>query len=186
MEEDKDIIVRCQIGKLEDFAFLYDKYAKKIYSFVYFKIQHQETAEDLVTQVFIKALEKISSFDISKGTFQAWIYQIARNKVIDHYRTVKKVSNIDDVWDLQDGTDIERDIDIKNRLLDVEEYLKNLKAEQREVIIMRVWQDMSYKEIAEALGKTEASCKMKFSRTINKLRDEMPLAAFVSFLLMRL
>lgn len=186
MEEDKDIIARCQIGKLDDFAVLYDKYAKKIYSFVYFKTQHRQTAEDLVTQVFIKALENINNFDIGKGTFQAWLYQIARHKVIDHYRTAKKDVDINDVWDLEDGSDIKKDIDIKNKLSQVEDYLKELKSEQREIITMRVWQDMSYKDIAEAMGKSEAACKMMFSRAINTLRQEMPLAVFVSLFLIRL
>lgn len=186
MEEDKDIIANCQIGRLDDFAILYDKYVKKIYSFIFFKTQHKETAEDLVTQVFIKALENINNFNIGKGTFQAWLYQIARNKVIDHYRTMKKDIDIEDVWDLASDSDIERDIDIKNKLADVEEYLKNLKREQREIIIMRVWQGMSYREIAEALGKTEASCKMKFSRAINTLREEMPLALYIALLITKL
>jgi RNA polymerase sigma-70 factor (ECF subfamily) len=185
MLEDKDIIARCQIGKLEDFALLYDKYAKKIYSFIYFKTQHKETAEDLVTQVFIKALENINKFEISKGTFQAWIYKIARNKVIDHYRTAKHDTDIEDIWDLEDDSDVQRDIDTKQKLIKVDEYLKKLKSDQREIISMRVWQEMSYQEIAAALGKSEASCKMAFSRAINKLREEMPLAILISLLMMR-
>jgi len=63
--------------------------------------------------------------------------------------------------------------------------LAKLKSEQREIIIMRIWQDMSYAEIAEALYKSEGSCKMAFSRAINTLRREMPLEIFIMFLLLR-
>jgi len=185
MERDEQIAIqKCQKGDLGKFGILYDKYIKKIYDFIYFKTHHKETAEDLTSQTFFKALNKINSFKLEDGFFSAWLFQIARNTVIDHYRTQKYNLDIDEVWDLSDETDIERDIDTKEKLKDVEKYLEKLTREQREVIIMRIWQEMSYKEIAEATGKTEASLKMMYSRTINKLRQEMPLAIFISMLLL--
>ncbi len=187
MERDEPTIIQaCQKGRPEEFGQLYDKYIKKIYDFVYYKTHHKETAEDLTSQSFMKALEKISSFDCDKGTFQAWLYQIARNTVIDYYRTKKSDLDIEDVWDLSDDEDLERDFDTKQKLEKVEKYLKKLKAQQREIVIMRVWQGMSYQEIAEVLDKSEDSCKMMFSRTIRRLREEMPLVIFFSFLLLEL
>jgi len=106
MDNEKDIIVSCQQGDLEKFSWLYDKYIKKIYDFIYFKTTHKETAEDLTSQTFFKALEKIKTFNSDKGTFSAWLYQIARNTVIDHYRTMKKTVDIDDVWDMAEDQDI--------------------------------------------------------------------------------
>jgi len=185
MDNEKDIIVSCQQGDLEKFSWLYDKYIKKIYDFIYFKTTHKETAKDLTSQTFFKALEKIKTFNSDKGTFSAWLYQIARNTVIDHYRTRKKTVDIDDVWDMAEDQDIERDIDVQEKLKSVEKHLAKLKSEQREIIIMRIWQDMSYAEIAEALDKSEGSCKMAFSRAINTLRREMPLEIFIMFLLLR-
>jgi RNA polymerase sigma-70 factor (ECF subfamily) len=173
----------CQKGDLEQFSFLYDKYIRKIYDFVYYKTNHRESAEDIVSLVFLKAIEKINTFKSDKGTFQAWLYQIARNTVIDHYRTKKQADNIDDYWSLADNTDIERDTEAKFKLEQVDEYLKKLKPRQREIIIMRVWQEMSYKEIAETFSQSEASCKMSFSRAISRLRKEMPLEMLVYLLL---
>lgn len=183
IDNEKNIIKSCQRGDLEKFAWLYDKYIKKIYDFVYYKTTHKETAEDLVSVIFMKALEKIGGFNFDKGTFQAWIYQIARNTVIDHYRTKKIDANIEDVWDLAGNEDLERDIDVQEKLKKVEQYLSKLKSEHREIIIMRVWQGMSHKEIATILGKSEASCKMKYSRAITTLRKELPLALYVYLLL---
>ena len=172
-------IQECQTGDLEQFGLLYDKYIRKIYDFVYYKTQHNETAEDIVSQVFMKAIKKIKSFKINRGTFQAWLYQIARNTVIDHYRTKKQDKNIDDVFDLASNTDIERDTEAKFKLEEVEEYLRDLKSEQRDIIIMRVWQGMSYADISQVMNKSEASCKMMYSRAIGKLRSEVPLAFLV-------
>lgn len=177
--EDKEIIKRCQKGDLKQFGLLYDKYAKKIYDFVYFKTFHKETAEDIVSNVFLKGLENIKNFDAAKGTFSAWLYAIARNTVIDHYRAKKTHVNIEDVWDLGESEDFAGAIDNKDTLFKVKKYLEKLEPAQREIVIMRVWQEMSYEEIAEALGKSVESCRMSFSRTMAKLRAEMPLLTFV-------
>jgi len=180
---DNSFILACQNGDMEQFGQLYDKYIRKIYDFIYFKTHHKETAEDLTSRTFMKAVEKLSTFDTDKGTFQAWIYQIARNTVIDHYRTKKIDSNIEDIWDLSSHEDLVRDFDTREKLKSVEKYLSTLSAEQRDIVIMRVWQGMSHSEIAEALGKTEASVKMSYSRTIRTLREKMPLAVYLTFIL---
>lgn len=184
MDNEQDIIILCQQGDLERFGWLYDKYIKKIYDFIYFKTTHKETAEDLTSLTFFKALENIKTFDTNKGAFSAWLYQIARNTVIDFYRTKKENVDIDDIWDLAGNENVERDIDTKAKLQAVEKYLAKLKSEQREIIIMRVWSELTYAEIAEVLGKSEASCKMSFSRAIAVLRKEMPLELLISFLLL--
>lgn len=183
--EDRDVLAikQCQRGNLEAFGGLYDAYIKKIYDFVYFKTNHKETAEDIVSQVFFKALSKIGKFKFSQGTFQAWLYQIARNTVIDFYRTKKQDANVDDYWGLKDKTDIARDTEVKLKLEEVDVYLTKLKPEQREIIIMRVWQGMSYQEIAAVMVKSEASCKMVFSRAVRKLRDEIPLVVLIHLIM---
>lgn len=182
--KEQQIIFACQTGDKEKFGILYDEYVRKIYDFIYYKTHHKETAEDLTSRVFVKALEKINIFDCGRGFFSAWLYRIARNSVIDFYRTKKGDIGIDDVWDLASGGDLERDIDAKQKLEKVEKYLKKLKSEQREIIMLRVWQGMNYKEIAEIMDKSEAGCKMMFSRAINDLRKEVPANMLVYILLL--
>jgi RNA polymerase sigma-70 factor, ECF subfamily len=184
--DDQKIVLSCQSGRLEDFGILYDKYIKKIYDFIYYKTTHKETAEDLASLTFFKALEKINTFDASKGTFSSWLYQIARNSVIDHYRTKKNNINIEDVWDLAGDDDLDRDLDNKEKIEKIQKYISGLKIEQREIIMMRVWQEMPYHEIAEITGQSEEVCRMSFSRAIKKLKQEMPLAVFLFFIFFRL
>lgn len=179
---EKQIIAACQAGQLDQFGRLYDRYIKKIYNFIYYKTNHRETAEDLTSQTFIKAMEKINQFNLAKGTFSAWLYQIARNTVIDNYRKSKPSVDINDVWDLQTDDDIQRDIDAVNKLREVDQYLQQLKPQQREIVILRVWENLSYQEIAEIIGKTSDSCKMMFFRTIKELKNNVPLAIYLLFL----
>ncbi len=181
-EEQADLARRCQQGDKNAFGLLYEAFIRPIYNFVYYKTHHQETAEDIVSGVFTKAFDHLGSFDPVRGPFSAWLYQIARNSVIDYYRTKRTLVNIEDAWDLDDGSDMVRDLGAREQLRNVQQYLKALPSEQRDIVIMRVWQGLSYAEISAALGKSEASCKMMYSRTIAKLRESMPLAVWIALL----
>lgn len=183
MKSELDLIKNCQQGDNSAFGQLYDKYIKKIYDFIYYKTHHKQTAEDLTSDTFFKALSKINSFDATKGTFQAWLYQIARNTVIDHYRSSKEFINIDDAWDIEVNVSSAAHLDQQATLTEVKKYISKLSSEQRDIVIMRIWGEMSYQEIAQVLGKTEAACKMSFSRTISKIRSEKGLASLLLFML---
>jgi len=169
----EEAVKLCKKGKLEKFAFLYDSYVEKIYRFIYYKTHHKETAEDLTSDTFLKALEKINSF--KEGSFQAWLFKIARNTVIDYYRKKKSVLNIDDVWDLGKTDNIVKDLEMKEKLEKVYDSFSKLNSIQREIVLLRIWEDMPYKEIAEIVGKKEGACKMIFTRAISKLKNEIPL-----------
>jgi RNA polymerase sigma-70 factor (ECF subfamily) len=180
---ERKAIENCQKGELESFSYLYDKYIEKIYKFIYYKTHHKETAEDLVSVSFHKALKSIKKYDFNQGSFSSWLYRIARNMIIDHYRTKKEYKNIEDAWDLSEEKNQEDDLDLKLKLEKAKEYLKNLKKEQREIIIMRLWDGLSYGEIAKITKKSEASLKMNFSRTIKKIRKEMPVELLIFLIL---
>jgi len=176
---EQEIIAACQAGRPEEFSRLYDNYIEKIYRFIYYKTHHCQTAEDLTSQTFMKAWKHISRFDMNKNSFNSWIYKIARNTVIDHYRTQKRQQNIEDAWDLSIFDDTIENIDTKNKLEEVKKYIETLNSEHRDILILRLWQELSYKEIATILDKSEASCKMAFSRGLKKLRKQMPAHLFL-------
>ncbi len=181
-----ELIRACQEGNEEAFGPLYDQYLQRIYSFVYFKTLHRELAEDLTSTAFLKAFQKISLYDISQGAFSSWLYAIASNTITDHFRSHKHEHAIDDVWDLGDDTDIEIDTHNKQLLDAVQAYMTKLKPQQRDILMLRLWEGLSYAEIAQHLNMTEASCKMSFSRTIRELRKAMPLPVFLLLLTMTL
>ncbi|MBD3251438.1 sigma-70 family RNA polymerase sigma factor [Candidatus Uhrbacteria bacterium] len=172
METLEDAIVRCKEGDLEPFTRVYDAYVDKVYRFIYYKTLHRQTAEDLTSATFLKAIQHLKSFQTTKGTFQAWIYKIARNTVIDHYRSRKEQVDVEDFWDLASKEDVEHDVEVYQQLEDVEEYLFALKPKQREIMILRIWNQLSYKEIAAILNMTEANAKMTFSRVLRELRKQ--------------
>lgn len=184
-EAEVQVIQAVQAGDSRAFGTLYDQFLERIYRFIYLKTMDRPTAEDLTSQTFMKALEHIRSFDASKGSFSSWIYRIARNTVTDYYRARRSDVVLEDAWGIAQESTVERDTDTSLHMDRVQKYLKELSSREREIILMRVWGEASYEEIANALGVSEASCKMAYSRGIKKLRELMPAAAFVLFLLSR-
>jgi len=161
----------------------YDAHVRKIYKYVYYRTQHRETAEDLTSQIFLKAFDKLGGFDESRGTFSAWIYGIARNALTDHYRASRDEIDIDDVWDLRSDADVVRDAEARERVEKLRPYLQALPKDQRELLFLRLWDGLSYKEIAALTGRSEDACKMAFSRTIARLRKDVPASLIMLLLL---
>lgn len=180
--DDQELVKNCQNNNLDSFADLYDKYIEKIYNFVYFRIQQKEVAEDLTSKIFLKALEGINGYSLKKGNFSSWLYRIAKNTIIDYYRVDKKELNIEDIWGLGEESEIAKDLDIASQINKVKNYLKELKPAQRDIIVMRLWDQLSYSEISDILGKSESSCKMMYSRSISKLRSEVVLSLLLLIL----
>ncbi len=182
LEHEQEALHKCKAGNREAFGALYEAYADRIYRFLFYRAFSREIAEDLTSKTFLKALENIHSYDARKGAFGAWLYRIARNVFVDHYRAERSTVDIEELFSLGEEDRLSERADAKEKLRRVWDYLQALPNEQRNVVLMRVWDGLSYREIAEILGKSEGSCKVMFSRTIARIKEEMPLAlAILSF-----
>lgn len=185
---EQEYIRACKQGDLQHFDALYSTYVQDIYRFVAYRIKGKEQTEDIVSDIFFKALDRIDSCDENR-LFRTWLYTIARNTVIDHYRTHKHHASLDheDAPDIHDThQDIERDTINKESLAEVKDALHELTDDQREIVTLRVWDELSYKEIAAITGKTEGNCKMIFSRGVHELRDKVSLSSFALLVILSL
>ena len=177
-EREKEILRECQGGNTSRFGLLYEDYVRRVYRFIYFKTLHRETAEDLTSDVFFRALKHIRRVDPERG-LASWLYRIAQNAVIDYFRTRKLGRNIEDIWDLADGNDFIDHLDDARTFEKAREHLSALTPVQRAIVVMRIWEEMSYKEIAEIVGKSETNCKVLFFRALTAVRSEMLLPLLV-------
>ncbi|MFW0837509.1 MAG: RNA polymerase sigma factor [Candidatus Komeilibacteria bacterium] len=177
------IIKACQQGDSEQFTLLYDKYVSAIYKFVYYRVSHREVAEDLTSQIWLKVLDRLDQYKIKNSSFSAWLYRIARNAVIDYYRTSRQEFDIS-TMELSSKEDLQREAEIKDSLNRVQKYLQELPDDMRDIVIMRLWDQLSYEEIAGIMDKSEASCKMMMSRALQKIRAQgLLVLLFISLLL---
>ena len=84
---DHDLVKSIQQGKTKNFVQIYEKYVKNIFDFIFFKVGNKQDAEDLTSDTFLKAFDKIKTFDNKKNIqFSSWLYSIARNTTIDFFR----------------------------------------------------------------------------------------------------
>jgi len=165
------LIKSCQEWDLDSFSELYDIYIDKIYKFIYLKTSDKQVAEDITSEVFYKCLNSIDKFDLEKEntSFKTWIYTIANNKVIDFYRTQKKSVDIDEIFDIWVDENQLNKIDSKDKIHEIKEFLSTLKPDHSEVVLLRIWEDLSYKEISAITGKTLDNCKKIVSRTLKDI-----------------
>lgn len=183
--QELDAIKRCQEGDPDAFAGLYDAYIKRIYDFIYYRTGHKQTAEDLTSVTFTKAFQNIKTFKSAQGLFSSWLFKIARNTVIDHSRTKKQTVDIEAAANTPSKDNVAGEMEIKDHLDKVKEYLKELSEDQRDVVIMRLWDELSYSEISELTGKSPGNCKVIFSRALQKIQKELvPLLSFILFALL--
>lgn len=177
-----DAIADCRAGTLSAFDVLYTRHVDAVYRYLYRRTCNKDIAQDLTSTTFLKAMESIRSFHPSKGMLRAWLYRIARNTLIDHYRTFHATQDIASVWDLP-GDDVasvatERKLDVAK----LHAALATLSADQREVVMLRVWEDLSHADIAALTDRTEANSKVLFSRAIASLRTQLSsLSLFILF-----
>lgn len=174
--QESEILARIVAGDTDQFGLLYDAYAEKIYRYIFYRTHDREVAEDLTSATFLKAIKNVQRFDVSKGNFSSWIYRIARNTLFDHFRTNRGSDPIEAAEDVADDTNIEREATNRELIRKVQASFGALSDDQREIVTMRVWDDLSYAEIAKVLGKSEASCKVAFYRAMVKIKQAAPLA----------
>lgn len=172
-EELKDLAVQWRLGDKDAFAKIYDAYIDKLYKFIYFKVDAFE-AEDLTELTFMKAWEKRKKYDPAKSSFSSWLYTIARNTVIDHYRVSKPTEELD--------VRLPDEKKISNPKFQTEESLNasllrkavnSLPKNYRDIVLLRFIDDLSYEEIADIMGKSEGSIRIMQFRAIRQLRDIM-------------
>lgn len=167
---EKEIINLCQKWFVENFSHLYETYFDQIYKFVFLKTYDKELSEDITSQTFLKAFDKINTFKNNKdANFRAWIYRIAYNLIIDNYKQKKEILNIDEILETWYDINFWQDLDNKDQIKEVFEYFWTLKDKHKEILIMRLWDDLSYKEISELTWESVDNCKKIVSRTLTKI-----------------
>ena len=158
---DDALVALYSKGNDKAFDELLSRYQGKIFNYIFFIVRNQELAEDLFQETFVKAIVTIQQGRYtSDGRFGAWITRIAHNLVIDSYRQERNentVSNDEVEVDLLNNADlcdenIEMQMVNEQTLIDVRRLVDALPNNQREVIYMRFYQNLSFKEIADIIG----------------------------------
>lgn len=158
---DEQLVKDYAKGNNSAFDVLLSRYQQKLYSYIFFLVHDAEVADDLFQETFVKAIVTIRQGRyVESGKFSAWLTRIAHNLVVDKYRQDRNsnvISNDASDADLFNDASLS-DITVEMKMItnqslsDVGRLLRELPDNQREVLYMRFYQDLSFKEIADATG----------------------------------
>ncbi|MFH1232562.1 MAG: RNA polymerase sigma factor [Patescibacteria group bacterium] len=176
--EEKLLLSKVKNKDRQAFVKAYDLYVDQLYRFIYFKVGNKEEAEDLTSAVFLKTWTYLlESNIINEKTLKALLYKIARNLIIDHYRKNNKHENVS----LDSCIDNKNLIDEKQNLIKqseiifdltvIETRLPELKDEYREIIVLHFINELSIKEIAKILDKSNGNIRVLIHRAVKALKD---------------
>ncbi|MFV8352097.1 RNA polymerase sigma factor [Flavobacterium sp. XS2P14] len=155
------LLVKDYVAGNEDaLAKLIKRHESKIYGFIYSKIPDRDITNDIFQDTFIKVIKTLKSNSYNEeGKFLPWVMRISHNLVIDHFRKTKKMPMFRETEEFSifsimsdDSQTIENKIISEQVQVDLKKLIEGLPADQKEVLVMRMYQDMSFKEISESTG----------------------------------
>jgi RNA polymerase sigma-70 factor (ECF subfamily) len=155
------------------FAELYERHVLQIYRFVFARVRDHTVAEDVTSDVFIKALGSIGRYRDRGWPFSAWLYEIATNTVIDRYRTLRPVEDIDGLFGLSDGSSVEEDADRREEVRRIGTLIRDLPAQQQTAIVLKFQEDLPIEDIAAVMGKSRGAVKLLIHRAVTNIRREL-------------
>ena len=163
---DAELVARTRRGDKEAFGDLYERYQDALFRYVYYRVGNQRDAEDLTEEVFLKVWESIGRFR-GDAAFRSWVYRIAHNMVIDHYRTRKDsvaLSQGGVVAEEQAG--VERQLLAKERATLLAKAISSLSPLHQQVLILRFIDGFSTEEVAEILERETGTIRVLQHRAL--------------------
>ena len=161
MISDYELIVRFIEGEQSCFEQLIHRHKNKVFAYISLYIRDQALAEDIFQDTFLKVIQSVKSGKYSdNGKFISWVMRIAHNLIIDHFRRIKQMNTISndnyesDLFNSKAFAEDNVEDDLIKRQIhkDVRNMISNLPDDQREVVILRHYADLSFKEIADITG----------------------------------
>jgi RNA polymerase sigma-70 factor (ECF subfamily) len=176
----------AQEGNAHSFSILYDRYVDKVYAYCYHRVGNAQTAEDLTSDVFMRALKRIDTFSWQGKDFGAWLITIARNRCHDHFKSSRfRLENpVAEVYDSVDAgpsydAQPERNLEVQDIRTQVHAGMAKLKSEQAEVLYHRFLQGFDVATTAEIMGKNEGAVRALQYRALKALSKHVDVEALL-------
>ena len=171
---DDEQLTAMFIDEQQAFVVLYRRYVSRVFSYLAWRFGMRH-AEDLTADVFTRALKARSKFQIGKA-WRPWLFGIARNRSLEHLRSLKRDA-AEPEFEESDMSEFVADVSTEVVMDDQAQAVRKIVAElpegHREVVELRFWAGLSYREIAEVLGGSEGVLRVQIHRTLQTLRDRI-------------
>jgi RNA polymerase sigma-70 factor (ECF subfamily) len=171
---DAALIARAKAGEAAAFGLLYRRHMTPIYRYLRTRVGSDRDAEDLTEQVFLKAFESLETYEERGAPFAAFLYRVAYNTVVDHYRTKKSELSLEEIGELQsDAVEIEKRLVDKERVKNIVTAMYALPEHYQEVIRLRIILDLTTQEVAEWMERKPNAVRVLLHRALKALQREL-------------
>ncbi len=165
-------LIRAARQDPKAFGGLYLRYVEPVFRYLYSRLGNDNEAEDLTAQTFLAAFESFTSFR-QEGHFASWLFTIARNKAMDHFRGRKDATPIDDLHEIPSGSDPLNAVIQSEQAAALSKLIRELPEEERELLRLRFLAAMSFPEMAHFLHRNEEAVKKTVYRLLARLHDRL-------------
>jgi RNA polymerase sigma-70 factor (ECF subfamily) len=171
-DDERELVERAKRDSRQ-FGALYDRHFQQIYRFVYSRVREQTAAEDVTSEIFMKALKAMPRYQDTGRPFVAWLYQIAVNAIADRYRALRPAQPLDDFHDLAiAGPALEDLAAHRDELRRIWTLVEQLPPQQKTALVLKFQQDLKIEDIAVAMGKSPGAVKLLIHRGVSRLRQD--------------
>lgn len=165
------LVQKAATGDQVAFAALYELHADRVYRHVHFQVLDGHDAEDITQEVFIKAWRSLPRYKHTGAPFVSWLIVIARNAIVDHFRSKKDMRELDESNEPEGNSDPVASVEAKFGRAEIRDAVMRLKGDKRAVVIMHFIDGFSYEEIAKALGKSEGTIRVIQHRALKDMKE---------------
>ena len=169
------LVEQAQQGKREAVEELYLLHFDRIYSYLHMNVGNRHDAEDLTTQVFVKMLESIGKFRWRSAPFSAWLFRIAHNLAMDHFRAARRWQPEEEVPEPEGSEELSAEEEALHSIgrKSMLEMIETLSSEQQQVLTLKFVFNFSNAEAGTILGKTEGAIKSLQHRALASLQKQL-------------
>lgn len=171
---DQTLLQRAMQGDVQAFGDLYERYLEEIQRYIFYRVSNRFDAEDLTESTFLKAWQALPRFRSPEVNLRAWLFRIAHNTVIDHYRTRKPATQLHEVAHrYSDQPSAEEQAQVNDDHRQLTAAIRTLDDRLQHTIICRFVCNLSHAETAQVMGLTEQHVRVLQHRALNKLRQQL-------------
>jgi RNA polymerase sigma-70 factor (ECF subfamily) len=167
-----NLVDRAKAGDAEAFGRIYDRFQPEIVRYLTHRTGDAEAAQDLAQQVFLKAWQAIPRYEHRGAPFRAWLYRMAHNQMVDHFRARRPTVDVADV-DLPEDPEAETLVLTQEMHGYLRSALERLSEDHRQVLVLRFLMEKSAREIGEIMGRKEVTIRGLQMRALQALRREI-------------
>jgi len=169
---DADLITRAKRGDTECFGQLYERYVDQIYRYVRSRVSDDRDAEDLTENIFVRSYESLETYEERGWAYSAFLYQVARNLLVDHYRQAGSDQPLDASEPLEsEGPGLEQRLSEQEDVIRINKAMVELPDDYQEIIRLRVLLDLPTSTAAEWMDRSEGAARVLLHRALKALRQ---------------